>query len=172
MPMEIVPNDDSLSTEIICVIDKSQSMNKIKSQAISGFNEFLSEQREVEDNTTITVSLFDSYYKPLYNSIPLTEAQELDEKNYVPSSMTALYDAVGLAIDEAKERYSIDPDSKPDRVLVVILTDGEENRSREYDQERIFEMIEEQKNDDWEFIFLAANQDAMKAAKKNEYQCW
>ncbi|CAG7581200.1 MAG: gp207 [uncultured marine phage] len=165
MPMEIVPNDENLSTEIICIIDKSGSMNSIKSDAIGGFNSFLNEQKELEDDTKITVSLFDSNYKPLYNSLPLTEAEELNEQNYVPSSMTALYDAVGLSIDEAKERYSNDPSSKPDRVLVVILTDGEENRSREYDQKRVFEMIEEQKNDDWEFIFLAANQDAMKAAR-------
>jgi hypothetical protein len=164
--MEIVDNNDTdLSTEIICIIDKSQSMNKIKDEAISGFNEFIKEQKELEDDTKITVSLFDSNYKPLYNSVPLNEAIELSDENYIPSSMTALYDAIGLSIDEAKERYTKDPESKPDRVLVVILTDGAENRSREYDQKSIFDMIEEQKTQDWEFIFLAANQDAMKVAK-------
>lgn len=80
--------------------------------------------------------------------------------------MTALYDAIGLSIDEAKSRFENDPQSKPDRVLVVILTDGEENRSVEYDQKRIFEMIDEQSKNDWEFIFLGANQDAMKTAEK------
>jgi len=90
----------------------------------------------------------------------------LNDENYVPSSMTALYDAIGLSIDEAKSRFENDPQSKPDRVLVVILIDGEENRSVEYDQKRIFEMIDEQSKNDWEFIFLGANQDAMKTAEK------
>lgn len=161
--LEIIPN--KLSTEIICIIDKSGSMSSIKSDAIGGFNEFLSEQKKLQDDTKITLNLFDSKFKPMYNSISLNEATELTEENYIPSSMTALYDAVGLSIDEAKERFDENPDIKPDRVLVVILTDGEENTSKEYDQKRIFEMIDEQSKNDWEFIFLAANQDAMKTAK-------
>jgi len=154
---------DNMSTEIICIIDKSGSMNSIKSDAIGGFNSFLTEQKDLKDDTRITLSLFDSNYKSVYKNISLMDAEELNEETYVPSSMTALYDAIGISIDEAKERYKNDPDNKPDRVLVVILTDGEENRSREYDQKRIFEMIKSQTEDEeWEFIFLAANQDAMK----------
>ena len=72
--LEILPKD--LKTEIICIIDKSGSMNSIKSDAIGGFNGFLNEQKKLEDDTTITVNLFDSTYKPLYNSIPLKEAVE------------------------------------------------------------------------------------------------
>lgn len=152
-----------LKTEIICVIDKSGSMNSIKSDAIGGFNQFLSEQKEIEDDTNITLNLFDSNFKPVYNSLPINESYELNDDNYRPSSMTALYDAIGLSIDGALERFE-SQDEKPDRVLMVILTDGEENRSTEYTKERVFEMIDECSNSDWEFIFLAANQDAMKTA--------
>lgn len=161
--MEIIPENGNLSTEIICIIDKSGSMNSIKSDAIGGFNEFLKEQKEIDDDTKITLNLFDSKFKNLYKSLPIKESIELNDENYVPSSMTALYDAIGLSIDEAKERFK---ENTPDRVLVVILTDGEENRSIEYDQKRIFDMIDEQSKNDWEFIFLAANQDAMKTASK------
>lgn len=163
MRMKVNEIVDDLSTEIICVIDKSGSMNKIKSDAIGGFNQFINEQKELEDDTRITLALFDSKYKKVYENIPLTEAKELNDDTYRPSSMTALYDAVGITIDEAKDRYKNDPDNAPDKVLFVILTDGDENSSREYDQKRIFEMIKSQTDDqDWEFIFLAANQDAMK----------
>lgn len=163
MGVNKIPKDNNLSTEIICIIDKSGSMNSIKSDAIGGFNEFLREQKEVEDDTKITLNLFDSGFKNLYKSLPIKESENLTDENYIPSSMTALYDAIGLSIDEAKERFK---DNQPDRVLVVILTDGEENRSIEYDQKRIFDMIDEQSKNNWEFIFLAANQDAMKTASK------
>lgn len=152
-----------LKTEIICVIDKSGSMNSIKSDAIGGFNQFLKEQKEIEDDTNITLNLFDSNFKPVYSSLPINESYELNNDNYRPSSMTALYDAIGLSIDNALERFE-NQDEKPDRVLMVILTDGEENRSTEYTKERVFEMIDDRSNNDWEFIFLAANQDAMKTA--------
>jgi hypothetical protein len=151
-----------IKTEIICVIDKSGSMSSIKSDAIGGFNEFLKEQKEVKDDTKITVNLFDSNFSKLYNSLPINEAVELDDTNYRPSSMTALYDAIGKSINEAEDRF--EKDGNPDRVLVVILTDGKENRSQEYDQKGIFKMIEEKSDKDWEFIFLAANQDAMETA--------
>jgi len=77
--------------------------------------------------------------------------------------MTALYDAIGKSINEAEDRF--EKNGNPDRILVVILTDGMENRSQEYNQEGIFKMIEEKSGKDWEFIFLAANQDAMKTAQ-------
>jgi hypothetical protein len=101
--MKVLEVNETLNTEIICVIDKSGSMNSIKSDAIGGFNQFLSEQKKLKDNTKITVNLFDSNYKPLYKSIDIENAQELNESNYMPSSMTALYDAIGLSIDEYKE---------------------------------------------------------------------
>jgi hypothetical protein len=154
---------DNITTEIICIIDKSGSMSSIKSDAIGGFNEFLREQKEIEDDTKITVNLFDSNFKKLYESLSINEAVELDDTNYRPSSMTALYDAIGKSINEAEDRF--EKNGNPDRILVVILTDGMENRSQEYNQEGIFKMIEEKSGKDWEFIFLAANQDAMKTAQ-------
>lgn len=154
-----------MKTEIICIIDKSGSMNKIKNDAIGGFNAFLQEQRKLEDDTRMSVVLFDSSYRMIQESVLLTEANELDEVNYIPGSMTALYDAIGFSIEKTLESIKSRPDSeKPDRVLVIILTDGEENRSHEYTREAIFNMIEEQRKNDWEFIFLGADQDSMTAA--------
>ena len=46
---------DNITTEIICIIDKSGSMSSIKSDAIGGFNEFLREQKEIEDDTKIEI---------------------------------------------------------------------------------------------------------------------
>jgi len=146
-------------TEIVFILDKSGSMQSIKTDAIGGFNQFITEQKEVVDDTTMSLVLFDSHYQKVYENIPLNEVNTLTEQEYRPSSMTALYDAIGMTIETISKRKKAE-----DRVLCAILTDGEENRSTQYTKEAIFNMIEDCKNNGWEFIFLAANQDAMKAA--------
>ncbi len=151
-----------MKTEVIFVLDKSGSMNSIKGDAIGGYNSFIAEQKKLKDDTTFSLYLFDSNCQKVYESVALDKVEELTENTYVPSSMTALYDAIGSAIENHTEKNKT---NGVERTLMVILTDGEENRSKEYTKEAIFNMIEEKKKDDWEFIFLAANQDAMAAAR-------
>lgn len=146
-------------TEIVFILDKSGSMQSIKSDAVGGFNQFLTEQKEVQDDTTMSLVLFDSSYTKLYENVSLADVKVLEENEYRPSAMTALYDAIGYTIESVSQRKK-----EGDNVLCAILTDGEENRSQKYTKEAIFKMIEDCKNNGWEFIFLAANQDAMKAA--------
>lgn len=145
-------------TEIVFILDKSGSMNSIKSDAIGGFNQFITEQQELKDDTTMSLVLFDSNYTKVYENIPLNEVKQLTENEYKPSSMTALYDAIGLSIESVSQRKK-----EGDDVLFVITTDGENNRSTKYTKEAVFEMIEDCKKKGWEFIFLAANQDAFSA---------
>lgn len=156
-----------MKTEVIFILDKSGSMQKIKSDAIGGYNAFIAEQKKIEDDTTFSLYLFDSSYQRVYESINVSEVQELNDSNYIPSSMTALYDAIGITIENQIEKIKKQPEGeKIERTLCVILTDGEENRSTRYSREAIFNIIEEQKKADWEFIFLGANQDAFKNAAK------
>jgi hypothetical protein len=155
----------NLKTEVLFILDKSGSMNSIKSDAIGGYNAFIDEQKKLEDDTKFSLFLFDSNYQKIYESVSLSEIKSLDESTYIPSSMTALYDAIGITIEESVTKYNkLSDNEKPDRVLCVILTDGENNKSTKYTREAIFEMIDERRKNDWEFIFLAAGQDAMKVA--------
>ncbi len=157
---------DTNLTEIVCIIDRSGSMQSIKADAIGGFNSFVEEQRKVEGEARITVALFNHTYQLLFDSAPLADVA-LDTDNYVPSGTTALLDAVGRTVDDVGKRLSNTAEQeRPGLVIVAILTDGMENASRDYNRKRIFDMIEHQRTTyNWQFLFLAANQDAIAAAK-------
>ena len=99
--------------------------------------------------------------------MPLAEVHPLDETTYVPRGRTALLDAVGRALNGLAERIGAGPaDAHPDKVIAAILTDGLENASREWTYARVADLIKRRQETGWEFVFLAANQDAIAAASK------
>jgi hypothetical protein len=141
-------------TEIVVVLDRSGSMRDIGESTVNGFNKFLDEQKNSEGQAFITLVQFDDRYETKYKSIPVNEAESLIlGENFKPRGTTALLDAIGKTIEELKT----DRD-----VVFVIITDGEENSSRVYKREAIVKMIETQTQEGWNFLFLAANQDAIK----------
>ena len=151
-------------THVICVLDSSFSMSGIMEESIEGFNTFLKEQKELPDDATITVAIFDSEYELLYDFVPIKEAKYLDSSVWYPRGMTALYDAIGQTINTDRAKIKkLGPDG-PAKVLVCVVTDGHENRSREYQGEEgrkaIAKLIKDCEKDDWNFVYLAANQDA------------
>lgn len=157
-------------TEVIVVLDKSGSMSAIKSDTIGGFNTFVEGQKKVPGEVKLTLALFDSRgnYDLKYNGIDISDIPELNDRNYVPGGMTALIDAMGRTIDDVGNRLAKTPDYlRPEKVIMVIITDGEENDSVEYTRDQVFSKIEHQTNIyKWEFMFLGANQDAIREAAK------
>lgn len=153
-------------TEIVCIIDRSGSMESIRADAIGGFNAFLEEQQKLPGEAHLTLVLFDHEYERLFEGLPLADVPPLSHTTYVPRGTTALLDAVGRTIDEVGARLAATPEAeRPTKVLVCILTDGQENASRGYTRQRVREMIEHQQQKySWEFQFLAANQDAFAEA--------
>jgi uncharacterized protein YegL len=149
-------------TEIVCVLDRSGSMASIIDDAIGGFNTFLKSQQEAPGEAVMSVVLFDNEYEMLYSGKPLAEIPPFNHETFVPRGSTALYDAIGKTIHEVGVRLaSLQESERPNKVLFVILTDGQENASQQYSSAQINQMITQQRNVySWEFIFLAANQDA------------
>lgn len=149
-------------TLIVCVLDRSGSMGSIIEDAIGGFNEFIREQKKLEDEATMTVALFDDKYELLYNNIPIPEVPEFTRETWSPRGMTALYDAIGKTINDVKHANSkLDKSDRPDKTLFCIITDGLENTSKEFKSGMVRTMIEEcEKKLGWSFVYLAANQDA------------
>jgi uncharacterized protein YegL len=153
-----------MNVEIACVIDRSGSMSAIRNDAIGGFNTFLAEQKAVPGEAKLTLVLFDHEYFVLHDAVDIQNVPALKTEDFVPRGTTALFDAVGRTIDSIGARLD-KAATKPDKVIVVILTDGVENASHDYERSRIAEMIKHQQEKySWEFVFLAANQDAFKAA--------
>ena len=155
-------------TEIICIIDRSGSMESIRSDAIGGFNRFLADQQEPEDPARLTMVLFDDQYEVVHNGIDIRTVPLLTNNTFVPRGMTALLDAVGKTLNTVSARLAeIPADDRPEKIIVAILTDGHENASREFTLPVIREMISHYTTDlKWDFIYLAATQDAFGEAGK------
>lgn len=154
-------------TKIICILDRSGSMSSIIDDAIGGINTFITGQKEVEGEASLTVHLFDDKYETFYKDIDIKNAMLFDKKTYVPRGMTSLYDAIGKTINYEIDWLGQTPiEARPEKTLCIILTDGQENNSTEFNRDKIREMIDEMRKDyKWEFIFLAANQDAALSAQ-------
>lgn len=148
--------------KIINIIDKSGSMSEILNSAINGFNEFIIEQKNQEGDALVSTFTFSSKYNKLYENMDIKNCELLTSENFIPGGLTALYDAIGYTIDnEIDILGNLSKEERPIKTLCVILTDGYENSSKKYSKDKIKEMISEMKKDfDWEFIFLAANEDA------------
>jgi hypothetical protein len=155
---EQIKRQEDRSILINFVLDKSGSMEVIREATIAGFNQFLHDQQEEGGAATMTLTLFDTGFRTVVRALSLAEVRPLDHRTYVPGGMTALYDAIAHTMtitDEYVAAY------RPDQVLFVIMTDGQENSSREFDRQRIMELIEDrQRTADYEFVYLGANQDA------------
>ena len=154
-------------TWIVYVLDESGSMGPIKSDTIGAFNTFIEEQRTVEGEAKCSLVKFNTQINKIYENVSIEETPLLTIDGYKPNSMTRLYDAIGETIKETKKAIkALNDDSKPEKVLFVILTDGEENFSKMFDQKTVFEKIAKREGKGWKFIYLGANQDAMKEGGK------
>ncbi|MCH7228735.1 hypothetical protein [Haloferula sp. A504] len=153
-------------TEIAYVLDRSGSMGGIIEAAITGFNEFLQQQLDQPGDANLSLMLFDDDFLAPHIRTPLQDVDELDATTYVPRGCTALLDAIGITIDELGKRIAAEPeDQRPAKVIVAIYTDGYENSSTRYTLKKINQMITHQREKyGWEFMFLAANQDAIATA--------
>jgi len=106
--------------------------------------------------------LFNHRYELVHEGVDLQAAPELESTTYAIGGTTALLDAVGMTIDSVRNRIAGLPEAeRPAGVIVAILTDGLENSSREYTRQEVFDRIRQQQAEGWEFVFLAANQDAV-----------
>jgi uncharacterized protein YegL len=155
-------------TDITLVLDRSGSMDSIKIATIEGVNSFLSDQKRDEFKSVVSFVQFDDVYETVYVGKSIDKIQYLNEMSFQPRGLTALLDAIGKTIYTTKKRINQLPKKeRPDNVIIVIITDGMENASKEYSRNQIFNKIRrrEEKNN-WKFIFIAANQDAILEAQK------
>jgi hypothetical protein len=148
------------ATLISVILDRSGSMKSVLESTIAGFNEFLQAQRQLADGGRALVSLtqFDDRYEVNFVGEPIENVPDLDTHSYVPRGRTALYDAIGRTIHSV-EAWSRENDWK-ERVLVLIVTDGQENASQEYSFQTVRELIERKEKEGWNFAYMGANQDS------------
>ena len=150
-------------THITMVVDRSGSMARIRSDAEGGVNAFIKDQEAAGGKCTLTLVDFDEEYRVIVAGVDLSVATPRYE--LVPRGLTAMNDAIGKAMVETGEFLSaMKEEDRPGLVVFVIVTDGDENASEEYDAKQIKDMIKKQEAEySWKFTFLAANIDAFAA---------
>ena len=152
-----------MKTEILVITDRSGSMSSIADDVIGGFNRFLRDQKRQPGDARITYTQFDTKYEVVYQGRPIQQVEELNRNTFVPRGGTALFDAIGRTLNEQGKR--IKDEAWAELVVVCIITDGEENSSKEYSKSRVREMVSHAEANGWKFLFLAANQDAFAASR-------
>lgn len=174
-----------MKTEVIFVIDGSGSMAGKAEDVRGGFNTYVEELRKDEKGDySLSAIVFNTQVFPLFTQKELKDVPELTAKNYAPGGNTALYDAIGGAIDEIKDstaNYCTHCGEKRaasakfcskcgtqlgngrSKYLLVIMTDGEENSSIRYRKHHIVEKIKSKEaQGNWTIAYLGANQDGMR----------
>ena len=152
--------------QIVCILDRSGSMRSLAEDTIGGYNSFIDKQKKESGKATVTTVLFDDQYEKILDNVDLESAPELTSSEYYARGTTALLDAVGRTIMDTAgnmEKEGICPAKR--RVLVIIMTDGLENASREYNKADVKAMIEATTNEyKWNYIFMGANIDSVAEA--------
>jgi len=154
-------------TEIVCILDRSGSMQSIIVEAIGGFNGFLNDQKKEPGDCKLTMVQFDDRYELVHNGVNIQDVPELTKDTYVPRGMTSLLDAIGKTINDISDRYGKTEEiNNPAKTIFFILTDGEENSSKEFNYNTINKMITEKKDKEkWMFIFASSDIKGKETAK-------
>ncbi|MDD7452091.1 MAG: VWA domain-containing protein [Treponema sp.] len=155
-------------TEIVFILDKSGSMSGLEKDTIGGYNSFIEKQKKVEGEALVSTVLFSDQNEVIHDRVPISKIEPMNDAQYSVGGCTALLDAIGGAIHHIGNvhKYAREEDV-PEKTIVVITTDGEENSSCNYDYRKIKLMIERQQEKyNWEFLFLGANIDAIGEASK------
>ena len=146
------------------VLDETGSMQSVKKETICGFNEYIQTLKDEKSAGDIrfTLTKFNSgKIEVVHDSVKLEKVNPLCEESYRPANMTPLYDAIGKTIRSLEDKM----DGKKATALVVIQTDGNENHSKEFNRDSIFNLIDEKRTAGWTFAFLGADQDAWLAGQ-------
>ena len=147
-------------TEIVFILDRSGS--------IGGFNATIEKQKKLDGTCYVSTVMFANQSKVIHDRVRLDEIEKMTENDYQVGGGTALLDAIGRSIHHIGNVHKYArPEDVPAHTIFIITTDGMENASRQYDSSTVKRMISRQQEKyGWEFIFLAANIDAVETADR------
>ncbi|TCD46836.1 vWA domain-containing protein [Chlorobium sp. N1] len=160
-------------THITVVLDRSGSMESVRDDTIGGMNTFIDGQKALPGRATFSLVQFDSQdpYEVVRAFMPMAEVPPLDREVYVPRSGTPLLDALGRAINDVESSTGgLLEEERPEKVVVAVVTDGQENSSREFKKAEIEKMIAAKRSEGWEFMFLSADMAAIDDAVRMGFE--
>ena len=167
--------DNKIKIFNLIILDKSCSMGVIRNAAVDGFNDVLEgirlaqKESELQEHYVSLLTFCDCKKEYVYDCVPVNEVRNLTLRDYNPCCNTPLFDAMGMALSNLVSKVE---NEKHSTVAVTIITDGEENASREYNGESIKAFVDKlQKELDWKFSYIGTNQDVEAIAKNLAIQC-
>jgi uncharacterized protein YegL len=151
--------ENTFKTMICLILDRSGSMSGKEEDVIGGVNKFLEDQKKLPSKASISMVRFDSWNGSQIETFkrmqPLSDVGPISIEDYQPRGMTPLLDAIGKTLKQLDADWVVE---KPHKTICVIITDGLENDSKEYNKDQIKNMIEDrQKSDKWSFIYLGSD---------------
>ncbi len=155
-------------TEMVFILDKSGSMAGLEADTVGGFNSMIERQKQQEGEAYVSMVLFSNESTVIHDRVDVRKIEPLTERQYRVGGCTALIDAIGGAIHHigCVHKYAR-PEDVPEHTVFVITTDGMENASHRYTSDEVKQMVKRQKEKyGWEFLFLAANIDAVETAAR------
>ena len=154
-------------TELVFIVDRSGSMAGMESDTIGGVNAVLEKNRQIDGEAVVSVVLFDHETQVLRDRVPIQKVPNLTDRDYQVRGCTALLDAVGGSVRFIRKVQNYLPEeARPGKTVFVITTDGYENASKRYGYKQVKQLIEQQTEAGWEFLFLGANIDAAAEAER------
>ncbi len=147
---EVLVSEAPQPLHVILVLDESSSMEPAKSEIVQSINVFIKDQQELKDEAYFTLLKFSSTCSYVVVKQLMTQTQALEPSAYKPNGMTALFSAVAKVCLDFKSET---------RVLLCVVTDGEENSSKDYTRKQVEQLLSERKESGWKTIFLAATLD-------------
>ena len=145
------------------LLDRSGSMAFIATDVVGGVNTFIKDNQALTvGDMNFTLVQFDTQdpFEVIYDGVPIADVKEFTAAQFTPRGGTPLYDGIGKLVARAKTDLT---DITSD-VVVVIVTDGYENASREWNQSAVKTLVADQEKLGWTFVFIGANQDAALSA--------
>ena len=158
----------SQRSHISVILDRTGSMQDIREDVIGGFNAFLAEQQAAPEPATFTLVQFDSQdpFAVLHANVNVDAVRPLTLEQYVPRASTPLYDAIGRGILDLEASLAARPDTeRPSKVIFVVVTDGQENASKQFRRDQVMNLIDAKKKDGWDFVFLSSDLGALTDAQ-------
>lgn len=154
-------------TELVFILDRSGSMSGFEEDTIGGFNATIEKQKAQQGKVYVSTVLFDNYSEVIHDRVDISGIKPMTREEYNVRGCTALLDAIGGAIHHIGNVHKYArPEDVPEHTVFVITTDGMENASQRYSEREIKDKIKGQTEKyGWEFIFLAANIDAVQTAE-------
>ena len=150
---------------VAIVLDKSGSMDPLREPVVEAYNEFCKELKSEGDHVSVSLTSFDTEINHIYVAEPLRKVRPLHYSEFEPDGMTALYDAIAQAALETDRRLS-EEGRADERVLLAVITDGQENSSSDYDASTLAKLVKRfEDRGNWTFVYLGAAHASLEDAR-------